>query len=177
MLDLGCGPRGSLSWMVQARRRVGLDPLADDYRALGTDAHPMEYVAGVAEHMPFDDASFDVVTTFNSLDHVDDLDRTIAEIKRVLRPEGHLVVAVEVGHDPTWSEPQTVTWEVCDRFAPELEVVEAREYERGNGFLLDAAWRGDTFDHDDPAPRAGVLIAVLRRQSERTAATASSQLG
>ena len=175
VLDLGCGPRGSLSWMVQARRRVGLDPLADDYLALGADEHPMEYVTGVAERMPFPDASFDVVTSFNSLDHVDDLDRTIAEIKRVLRPEGHLVVAVEVGHEPTWSEPQTVTWDVCDRFVPELAVVEAREYERGSGFLLDAAWRGDAFDHDDPTPRAGVLIAVLRRQSERTAATASSQ--
>lgn len=176
VLDLGCGPRGSLTWMAEARRRVGLDPLVDDYRALGIDAHPMEYVAGAAEDMPFDDESFDVVTSFNSLDHVDDLDRTIGEIKRVLRPQGHVVVAVEVEHQPTWSEPQMLTWEVCRRFEPELEVVEARQFERGTGFLYDCAWRGETFDHGDPAPRAGVLIAVLRRaQSERTAATASSQ--
>ncbi|MEA2386176.1 MAG: hypothetical protein QOJ22_350 [Thermoleophilaceae bacterium] len=176
VLDIGCGPRGSLTWMVEARRRVGLDPLADDYRALGTGEHPMEYVTGAAEEMPFDDASFDVVTSFNSFDHVDDLDRTIAEIKRVLRPQGHLVLAVEVGHAPTWSEPQTVTWDVCARFEPELEVVDAREYERGTGILYDGAWRGEIFDHSDPAPRAGVLVAVLRgAQSERAAATASSQ--
>ncbi len=88
VLDIGCGPRGSLNWAEMARRRVGLDPLAEDYRELGIDSHPMEYVAAAAEEMPFDDASFDVITSFNSLDHVEDLDRTIAEIKRVLRPGG-----------------------------------------------------------------------------------------
>lgn len=178
VLDIGCGPRGSLAWMVGARRRVGVDPLADDYRALGTDAHPMEYVRAAAEEMPFDDASFDVVTSFNSLDHVDDIDRTICEIKRVLRPDGHLIVAVEIGHEPTWSEPQTLTWDLCRRFEPEVEVLQVREYERGSGILYDGAWRGDAFDHDDPTPRPGVLVAVLRRtQSERAAATASSQSG
>ena len=164
MLDVGCGPRGSLNWADVARRRVGLDPLADDYRALGTDAHPMEYVAAAAESIPFEDASFDVVTSLNSLDHVDDLDATIAEIKRVLRPGGHLVLAVEVGHEPTWSEPQTIGWDIATRFEPELEQVRAGEYERGVDSLYDAAFRGAAFDHADRAPRTGVLIALLRRR-------------
>ena len=163
VLDIGCGPRGSLNWAEMARRRVGLDPLADDYRELGIDSHPMEYVAAAAEEMPFDDASFDVITSFNSLDHVEDLDRTVAEIKRALRPGGHLVLVVEVGHEPTWSEPQTITWDVCARFEPELEVVHTREYERGGDNIYADAWAGRTFEHNDPAPRPGLLVAVLRR--------------
>ena len=162
ILDIGCGPRGSLEWADDARRRVGLDPLADDYRTLGTDAHAMEYVAGRSEAMPFEDGAFDVVTSFNSLDHVDDLKRTIAEIKRVTRAGGHVVVAVEVGHQPTWSEPQMLSWDVCTLFEPEFEIVERGEYERGKQWMFDAAFPGERFDHANPSPRTGVLIAVMR---------------
>ena len=163
MLDIGCGPRGSLNWADMARRRVGLDPLADDYRELGVESHPMEYVAAGAEAMPFAAATFDVVTSLNSLDHVDDLDRTVAEIKRVLRPGGHLVLVVEVGHEPTWSEPQTISWDVCARFAPELEVVRSHEYERTGDNVYADAWAGRAYDHRDTTPRTGLLVALLRR--------------
>ena len=57
ILDVGCGPRGSLEWAGGAARRVGLDPLADDYRELGIEAHAMEYVAAPAERMPLPDSS------------------------------------------------------------------------------------------------------------------------
>ena len=163
VLDIGCGPRGSLNWAEMARRRVGLDPLAEDYRELGIDSHPMEYVAAAAEQMPFENATFDVITSFNSLDHVEDLDRTVAEIKRVLRPAGHLVLVVEVGHEPTWSEPQEITWDVCARFEPQLEVSHSHEYERSGDNIYADAWAGRAFDHSDPAPRSGLLVAVLRR--------------
>ena len=161
VLDIGCGPRGSLEWAREASRRVGLDPLADDYRALGTDAHAMEYVAGASEEMPFEDDEFDVVTSINSLDHVDDLARTVAEIKRVTRPGGHFVLAVEVGHDPTWTEPQSLSWDVRALFEPEFELVELGEYERRTSGMFDAALRRERFDHSDERPRPGVLTAVM----------------
>ena len=146
-----------------AGQRVGLDPLADDYRALGTDAHPMEYVAAPVEEMPFGDATFDVVTSFNSLDHVDDLDRAIGEIKRVLRPSGHFILIVETGHEPTWSEPQTISWHVCARLNRKLQVVRSHRYERGGDNIYADAWVGRPYDHADPTPRPGLLVAVLQR--------------
>jgi ubiquinone/menaquinone biosynthesis C-methylase UbiE len=123
----------------------------------------MEYVAAGAEAMPFEDDTFDVVTSLNSLDHVDDLAATVEEIKRVLRPGGHLVLAVEIGHERTWTEPQTISWSVCELFAPELEVVRSHEYERTGDSLYAYARAGRTFNHGDPAPRPGLLVAVLRR--------------
>lgn len=45
ILDIGCGPRGSLEWADKAKERIGLDPLVDDYVKLGTDKHMMNYVS------------------------------------------------------------------------------------------------------------------------------------
>ena len=105
ILDIGCGPRGSLEWATEAVRRVGLDPLVDRYRALGIDEHTMEYCSAPAESIPFPDESFDIVTSLNSLDHVDDLHASLSEITRILVPSGSFLVEVEFGHRPTDTEP------------------------------------------------------------------------
>ncbi len=63
VLDLGCGPRGSLEWAERAAERVGLDPLADEYQRLHSREHAMTYVAAPAEAIPFPDSHFDVVST------------------------------------------------------------------------------------------------------------------
>ena len=41
VLDLGCGPRGSVEWMTNAKARVCVDPLADQYGGLGANEHDM----------------------------------------------------------------------------------------------------------------------------------------
>ena len=56
ILDIGCGPRGSLEWAHMAAERVGLDSLADEYLKLGADQHQMTYVAAPAERIPYADA-------------------------------------------------------------------------------------------------------------------------
>ena len=108
VLDIGCGPRGSLEWADQAAECVGVDPLANEYLKLGASKHRMRYVQSGAEELPFDDGYFDVVSTFNSLDHVDDVDAALKEIRRVTAPGGTLLLIVEVAHDPTWTEPHAL---------------------------------------------------------------------
>jgi SAM-dependent methyltransferase len=116
VLDIGCGPRGSLEWATTARERIGLDPLVDQYRQLGIDSHAMTYVSSGAETIPFDDGHFDIVTTFNSLDHVDDVPAAIQEMTRVARPGGIGLVIVEVNHPATATEPHTLPWNLFDQF-------------------------------------------------------------
>src|ERR1700750_1603884 len=41
VLDIGCGPRGSLEWAIEAQERVGLDPLVEQYKDLGIHRHAM----------------------------------------------------------------------------------------------------------------------------------------
>ena len=152
MLDIGCGPRGSLEWATMAAERVGVDPLVGDYRALGIDEHAMTYVEAGAERLPFPDASFDVVSCFNALDHVDDVTAAIGEITRVARPGAICLLLVEVEHEPTVTEPQSLSWDVLDGFRGWTVLGErrlaldaghdiygswlrGRRYERGPGLL------------------------------------------
>jgi SAM-dependent methyltransferase len=79
VLDIGCGPRGSLKWAEGATDRIGVDPLVEGCRTPRIDEHAMRYVASGAESIPFPDGHFEIVATFNSLDHVDNVDAAIRE--------------------------------------------------------------------------------------------------
>ncbi|HEX6236122.1 MAG TPA: class I SAM-dependent methyltransferase [Acidimicrobiales bacterium] len=49
-------------------------------------------VGGVAEGLPLRDASVDVAWLSTIVHHIGDLDRAVAELRRVLRPGGHVLV-------------------------------------------------------------------------------------
>jgi SAM-dependent methyltransferase len=163
LLDVGCGPRGSLEWAEGAAERVGVDPLADRYARLRSRPHAMRYVAAGAEALPLPDRDFDVVSTINSLDHVDDVDAALAEIARVSRAGATLLLLVDIGHEPTPTEPHRLTWDLLDGLAADWDLVERRDYERPSDNLYDNLRAARPFDHADRRPRPGVLSARLER--------------
>jgi len=162
ILDIGCGPRGSLEWADMAAERIGLDPLADEYLKLGAANHKMSYVASGSETIPFPDEHFDVVCSFNSLDHVNDLNRTIAEIIRVVRPGGLFLLLTDVNHRPTPTEPIEFSWDIKDYFQPALEAIEERHYEKRGG-MYESIREGRIYDHDNPARRYGITSLKFRK--------------
>lgn len=162
VLDVGCGPRGSLEWASNAGIRIGIDPLAHDYRTLGTAEHEMGYVAASSEALPFPDGCFDIVCSFNSIDHVDHLEEAISEVKRVLRPGGLLLLLTELNHDATIAEPMSFSWEIMDAFR-ELVHVDVRHYERVQTGLYDSILAGVPYDHGDERKRYGILSAKMRK--------------
>jgi SAM-dependent methyltransferase len=123
VLDIGCGPRGSLEWADMTAQRVGLDPLVPDYLKLGAIKHKMEYVASGSENIPFPDGHFDIVVCLNALDHVDDLHATIREIKRVTKRGGFFLLSVEIEHPATLTEPLTINEIALKNLNPEFKVV------------------------------------------------------
>jgi ubiquinone/menaquinone biosynthesis C-methylase UbiE len=169
ILDIGCGPRGSLEWAKEASVRIGIDPLASAYRRLGTSRHAMQYVASGAEGLPFADGYFDVVCSLNSLDHVDNLDKTIDEICRVLAPRGYFLLLTEIHRRPTLLEPIAYSWDIVARFQPELAVVEQRQVEytvfsaEGFGDIYQSLQQGTPYDHNDARERNGILSAKFRK--------------
>ena len=70
--------------------------------AIGIDLNPGEnnkyVVTGDFHHIVFADHSVDVVFS-NSIDHVFDLDAFLSEIKRVLKPTGHLILEIVKGEN------------------------------------------------------------------------------
>ena len=160
VLDIGCGPCGSLEWAKGARQRVGLDPLADKYRELAEDNQAMTYCSAPSEAIPFADGHFDVVTTFNSLDHVDDVEATIREIKRVTAPAGRILLIVEIGHAPTPTEPHFLDEDVIAKFAPEFKPAGVRLFGvRADHNLYASLKQGVPFVKGE----AGILAARLER--------------
>jgi SAM-dependent methyltransferase len=159
ILDIGCGPRGSLEWADMAAERVGLDPLVSYYRALGIDRHKTQYVDAPAERIPFPDGHFDVISSINSLDHVDNVDQVISEMMRVLAPGGVIILIVEIHPRPTIAEPHALPWNLTQRFAG-LQVVEELHLAKpadGSGHLGAHL----PFDEDRAATESGYLIAKL----------------
>ena len=169
ILDIGCGPRGSLEWADMASLRVGLDPLINDYYKLngGTLFHKMHYVRGYSEDMPFPDETFDFVFSINSLDHVDDLDDTISEIKRVLKVGGICGIIVDANHKPTKPEPISIELNLKDKFLDCFEVMEEKVYE----IVFKTGFRDNLdnptyYDFENEKKRPSILLLKLKKVKE-----------
>jgi len=93
-LDVGCG-EGRFCRMLSRHGVdvVGVDPTAALIAAARARATSGVYLAASAERLPFRDATFDLVVSYLSLIDVPDFGSAIAEMARVLKPEGALLIA------------------------------------------------------------------------------------
>ena len=161
ILDIGCGPRGSLEWADMAKVRVGLDPLADKYLRLGARNHKMKYVKAKSENIPFDDNYFDVVCSFNSIDHVEDLKASCEEIKRVLKPGAMFLLIVDTHKKSQLCEPQSINWDFTKKYFPDFEITEEKHFEKYKNRIFQSIKNNVKFNHNNPKERFGVLTAKL----------------
>jgi 2-polyprenyl-6-hydroxyphenyl methylase / 3-demethylubiquinone-9 3-methyltransferase len=71
---------------------TGIDPSAESVEAARAHAEQegleIRYTVGAGEELPFADESFDIAYCCDVLEHVNDLDRVLAETSRVLKPGG-----------------------------------------------------------------------------------------
>ena len=93
-LDVGCG-EGRFCRMLKRHGvdATGVDPtpaLLESARIRDADG---TYIEARAERLPFDDRSFDLVVSYLSLIDIPDIQAAIAEMVRVLNPNGSLLIA------------------------------------------------------------------------------------
>jgi SAM-dependent methyltransferase len=166
ILDIGCGPRGSLEWATMASRRIGLDPLAKEYLKIGAKHHQMEYVDAPSENIPLKDGECDAVFSFNSLDHVENIDMTIKEIKRVTRPGGIFLLLVEINHPPTDCEPHELRPETIVSFmSPEFECEQMEVYKPVKKGMYQSILAGNKIQNPQNTREIGYFSAIFNRVS------------
>lgn len=93
VIDVGCGGGFMSEALAQrAAEVVGIDQSESAIEAARahalSSALAVRYQVSQAEQLDFESESFDVVVCVDVLEHVDDLDRAIGEMGRILKPGG-----------------------------------------------------------------------------------------
>ena len=128
ILDAGCGSGRNLMELARFGSAVGLEPSergAEVARARGVG----EVAQAGIDAMPFDDASFDLITCLDVLEHIEDDRRALVELRRVVRPTGLLLITVPA-YPRLWSSHDELNRH-CRRYT-RRELV---------GRAVDAGWR------------------------------------
>jgi 2-polyprenyl-6-hydroxyphenyl methylase / 3-demethylubiquinone-9 3-methyltransferase len=122
VLDVGCG--GGYACEYLARRGaevVGTDIMADSLEQARGHARQEDltiaYHLCTPERLPFEDSTMDAVTCFDVLEHIENKERTLREIHRVLKPGGWLFC--DTFNKTFWSR-LFIIWlgEIVARFIP-----------------------------------------------------------
>ena len=100
-LDVGTGA-GALAFALAplVREVVGLDPVPELLELARERKRPnTEFVEGDGATLPFPDGAFDLTGTHRTLHHVALPDRVVAELARVTRPGGRVLVVDQLAPD------------------------------------------------------------------------------
>lgn len=103
LLDLGCGTGANLALFERYGELCGLDASSEALRFAATRDARRRLVEGGANRLPFRDATFDVITALDVVEHLQDDCGALREVRRLLRPNGRLIATVPA-FQWLWSE-------------------------------------------------------------------------
>jgi SAM-dependent methyltransferase len=95
VLDIACGTGYGIAILKKHARHVtgvDVDPIAAS-EALAECDDKADVLLGNGLGLPFADASFDVITSFETLEHLHERSAFLAELARVLTPDGVLLLS------------------------------------------------------------------------------------
>jgi SAM-dependent methyltransferase len=134
VMDIGPGPLGFPD-ACGARVSIGIEPLAERFASAGLlipDSRAI-YLAVGAEEIPLVSGTVDVALSRNSLDHVRDPVAVVAEVRRLLRPDGAFILNVDLDHPATATEPHTFSEQRVSELLSAFEVERENVRQRSHG--------------------------------------------
>jgi SAM-dependent methyltransferase len=94
VLDLGCGTGyGTAALAEVARECTGIDNAPEAIEYASTHYSGAAFLLQPATQLPFAGGSFDLITAFELIEHLPDWPRMLTEARRVLDPNGLLMVS------------------------------------------------------------------------------------
>ena len=156
ILDAGCGSGRMLQELASYGQVSGIE-LDDDSAALAASRELGEVRTGRLEELPWDDGTFDLITSLDVVEHTPDDRRALRELRRVSKPGGWLLLTVPA-YQSLWS----------------LHDVANHHFRRYNRNTLarparEAGWRVERMTHFNSlplAPAAVVRLAERRKPLE-----------
>jgi SAM-dependent methyltransferase len=157
ILDAGCGSGRTLVELVDYGRQVSGIELNTDAAELARGRDLGEVRVGRLEELPWDDATFDLITCLDVIEHVPDDVAALVELRRVARPGGWLLVTVPA-YQALWSRHDEANHHY-------------RRYSRASlrGAARSAGWqieRVSSFNTLLLAPAAAVRLAQRRMRRD-----------
>lgn len=167
VLDIACGTGYGLDILAaEARAVVGVDA---DWNAALAAAHGARasraIVLGDGARLPFPPATFDAITSFETLEHLERRDGFLAELARVLRPGGVCILSTPNANytQPVDGRPSNpfhvheyTPQELGDALARRFASVEMLGQEIDDRFVISPFW-----DDQQRLPRRAAVQARL----------------
>jgi SAM-dependent methyltransferase len=126
VLDVASGEGYGTALLAQvARSAIGVEiaPDAVGHASEAYRAANLRYVAGDARVIPCADAAFDVVTSFETIEHFAEQNRFLDEVRRVLRPGGQLIISTPDRDNYSPSESPANPYHVRELTAVEFDAL------------------------------------------------------
>lgn len=121
-----------LSWAAETAFGLDIEPAAIEYADEMYSTDNTSFHVGDVTDMPFPEGMFDVVVSFETIEHLKEPEKFVDEVWRVLRPNGVFIVSAP--------ENSGSIWHVCDYDDEALESLllrfPRREY-YGQGFGVE----------------------------------------
>jgi SAM-dependent methyltransferase len=175
-LDVGCGlgyGLNLLSIKAAVVDGVDVDERAIEYCTkwvLGKNPKLRELHVYDGYHLPYEDKSFDVVTTIDVIEHVDDYDTFLRELCRVAR---RAVVVSTPNRRPEFTNPDGSPrnhWHLREWSRPELEAILAAHPARIDWYHVNGPWEGPHTVSTEVRDDTQTLTPVLRVDAVRAPA-------
>lgn len=134
VMSIGPGPVG-FPEACKAKITIGVDPLANAFRQHGLllPDSDVVYLNTGAEKIPLVDDFVDVAVSRNNLDHVELPQQVVDEIWRVLKPDGHFILNVDVEHESRPLEPHSFSITDVDMMLSRFRVETKKVYQKSHG--------------------------------------------
>ncbi len=168
ILDAGCGP-GRFLDDIRERGHTGQLTGLDQSAAMVAEVSELgiNAIQGDVQRLPYDDASFDCVIARHMLYHVPDIALALMEMRRVLKPDGSLLVTTNSRRSmphitsmiqdmlkafdfPEWERPD-------DRFCIE----NAAGFFADSGFIVEERVIENALVFHEPEPPVAYCVSTL----------------